>query len=399
MRFEDTITVSQINSYIKAVMDMDVNLRNLFISGEISNLKFHYSTGHIYFSLKESDCLLRVIMFSSNVNRLDLDLCNGMKVIVKGSVKCYENSGQYQLYAEKIYLEGFGRTYLNFESLKLKLFQEGMFEESKKMDLPKYPKKLGIVTSSVGSVIEDIKKVIVRRYPICEMILYSVNVQGKKASTQIVEGIKYFNDIECVDVIIIGRGGGSSEDLAAFNNESVAREIYYSKVPIISAVGHETDFTLCDLVADKRASTPSVAAEVAVPDKKVLNKFIDDYKKRLNSSIEYKINLINSVLNTFQNRLVQVSPKLKIDNENKHVEILKNNLIKNLSYLIAKKEFRFEALKKRLENYSKERILKQGYALISVKGRNVKGVRDLETEKQIKITMQDGAVNFRIIKI
>ncbi len=399
MQFEDAITVPQINSYIKAVMDMDVNLRNLFISGEISNLKVHYSTGHIYFSLKESDSILKVIMFASNASRLGLNICNGMKVVVKGSIRCYEVSGQYQLYAEKIYLEGLGKAYLNFENLKFKLFQEGIFEESRKRDLPKYPKKLGIVTSSVGSVIEDIKKVIGRRYPLCEMVLYSVNVQGKNAATQIVKGIKYFNESECVDVVIIGRGGGSSEDLSAFNSEIVAREIYNSKVPIISAVGHETDFTLCDLAADKRASTPSVAAEIAVPDRKVLNDVIEDYKKRLRSSIEFKITFLSPIFNTLQKRLIKVSPKLKIDDKNKYLCILKNNLLRNVSYLIAKKELRFEALNKRLESYSSVRILKQGYALISVKNRKIKSIKELETEKQIKITMQDGSMKFKIIKI
>ncbi len=399
MQFEDAITVSQINSYIKAVMDTDTNLRGLFISGEISNLKVHYATGNVYFSLKESDSLLKVVMFASNASKLELNISNGMSVVVKGNIRCYEASGQYQLYAEKIYSDGLGKSYLDLEHLKLKLFQEGIFEKSGKRELPKYPKKLGVITSSAGAVIEDIKKVVERRYPLCGIILYPVNVQGKKAEKQIIEGIKYFNDNKCVDILIIARGGGSAEDLSAFNSEDVAREVHHSRLPIVSAVGHETDFTLCDLAADKRASTPSVAAEIAVPDIKALNNSIEVYIKRLKSSMELKIIFLNPILNALQKRLVQVSPAVKIEDKIETFWILRNNLIKNLSYLIAKKEFRLETLIRQLENYSSERILSQGYALISVRGQSIKRLKEIETEEQIKITMQDGTMEFKIIKI
>ena len=248
-------------------------------------------------------------------------------------------------------------------------------------------------------MIEDIKKVVERRYPLCGIILYSVNVQGKKAEKQIIEGIKYFNDNKCVDVLIIARGGGSSEDLSAFNSEDVAREVHHSVVPIISAVGHETDFTLCDLAADKRASTPSVAAEIAVPDIKALGDFIELYIKRLKNSMELKIIFLSPIFNALQKRLVQASPAVQIEDKIETFCILRNNLIKNLSYFIAKKEFQLETLIRRLENYSSERILSQGYALISARGRNIKHLKDIEKEEEIKITMQDGTMKFKIIKI
>ena len=265
----EPITVSQLNSYVKAMLDMDTNLRNILISGEITNFKKH-SSGTLYFSLRDQESIVKAVMFSSKITKKSNteNLKNGMQVVVQGNVRCYENTGSYQIYVEKIFIDGtLGNNYTKLELLKLKLLSQNFFDESRKKNIPKYPQKIGIITSETGSVIQDIRKVISRRYRVCELILYPVEVQGKNSCNKICSGIRYFNTPENqTDVIIIARGGGSNEDLSVFNEENLAVEIYNSEIPIISAIGHETDFTICDLVADRRASTPSVAAEIAVPD-------------------------------------------------------------------------------------------------------------------------------------
>lgn len=401
----DPITVSQLNSYVKAMLDMDTNLRNILISGEITNFKKH-SSGTLYFSLRDQESIVKSVMFSSKITKKSNteNLKNGMQVVVQGNVRCYENTGSYQIYVEKIFTDGtLGNNYTKLELLKLKLLSQNFFDESRKKNIPKYPQKIGIITSETGSVIQDIRKVISRRYRVCELILYPVEVQGKNSCNKICSGIRYFNTPENqTDVIIIARGGGSNEDLSVFNEENLAVEIYNSEIPIISAIGHETDFTICDLVADKRASTPSVAAEIAVPDSESIINLINNYEKNLEISVNnifdrktQKINLLDNLINTY-------SPDNKIKNYMNSVNYFNELLIKNMSFYLAKKEFLIENLNKRLEKYSKNNILDQGYSIIfdNIHKKHIKSIYDFsDNTNKIDIIMKDGKIECEINNI
>ena len=401
----DPITVSQLNSYVKAMLDMDTNLRNILISGEITNFKKH-SSGTLYFSLRDQESIVKAVMFSSKITKKSNteNLKNGMQVVVQGNVRCYENTGSYQIYVEKIFIDGtLGNNYTKLELLKLKLLSQNFFDESRKKNIPKYPQKIGIITSETGSVIQDIRKVISRRYRVCELILYPVEVQGKNSCNKICSGIRYFNTPENqTDVIIIARGGGSNEDLSVFNEENLAVEIYNSEIPIISAIGHETDFTICDLVADRRASTPSVAAEIAVPDSESIINLINNYEKNLEISVNnifdrktQKINLLDNLINTY-------SPDNKIKNYMNSVNYFNELLIKNMSFYLAKKEFLIENLNKRLEKYSKNNILDQGYSIIfdNIYKKHIKSIYDFsDNTNKIDIIMKDGKIECEINNI
>ena len=258
------VSVSQLNTYLKGLLDSDPNLQYVFLSGEISNLTDHYSSGHIYLSLKDSKAVIKAVMFAFNASRLRFKPQNGMKVLVRGKVSIYELSGQYQLYIEDMQPDGIGALTLAFEQLKDKLNKEGLFDPQAKKPLPKFPEKIAVITSPTGAALQDIRNILTRRWPYAEIALYPVLVQGEGASSQLTNAINMVSESD-TDVAIIGRGGGSIEDLWAFNSEELARAIFSCKVPVISAVGHETDFTICDFVSDMRAPTQSAAAELAVP--------------------------------------------------------------------------------------------------------------------------------------
>jgi exodeoxyribonuclease VII large subunit len=273
-----TITVSELNKHIKDIIEGDINLKNVYVNGEISNFKFH-SSGHMYFTLKDEYSKIKCIMFKSSNMLLKFIPEDGMNVIVKGNISIYERDGQYQLYCSKMEPDGIGSLYLAYEQLKIKLQNEGLFDSDKKKSLPFYPEKIGVATSSTGSVIRDIINVGANRFKNVNIVLYPVKVQGDGASGSIIAAIEYFNSRLDIDIIIIGRGGGSIEELWAFNEENLARAIVKSKIPVISAVGHETDFTISDFAADIRASTPSHAAEICVPS-------YNDLKYRINVNID-----------------------------------------------------------------------------------------------------------------
>ena len=266
MSFDYAITVSQLNFYIKSIFDGNDNLRRILLKGEISNYCDHYKTGHIYFSLKDDNSLVKAVMFARQARQLNFKPDNGMKVILSGRVSIYEATGQYQVYVDSMQPDGEGELSLQYERLKKKLYEAGLFDESRKKPLPKYPLKIGIITSTSGAAVHDIKNILKRRYPIAELVICPTLVQGYEAPADIIRSIQKLNEIDDVDVIILGRGGGSIEDLWAFNEETVAYAISRSRIPIISAVGHETDYTISDFVADKRASTPSAAAEIVAPE-------------------------------------------------------------------------------------------------------------------------------------
>ena len=265
-RFPGAVSVTQLNEFVKALIDGSDCLSNLYVKGEISNFKNHYGTGHYYFTLKDDGGLIRAVMFRSSAAKLKFMPENGMKVVVHGRVSAFVRDGQYQLYADSMEPDGVGALYIAYEQLKKRLESEGLFAPERKRPLPKIPTRVGIITSATGAAVRDMIHVAGRRFPFAKLILYPSLVQGPGASAQLIEGVKYFNRTASVDVIIIGRGGGSIEDLWAFNDEQLARTVAASQIPVISAVGHETDFTICDFVADRRAPTPSAAAEIALPE-------------------------------------------------------------------------------------------------------------------------------------
>ena len=316
------LTVSQLNFYVKSIIDSDANLENIFLTGEISNFTDHYQSGHFYFSLKDKKSVVKAIMFAGFARRVRFRLQNGMKVIVRGRVAVYEVSGVYQVYVEDMQPDGVGALNLAFEQLKEKLLKEGLFNTKNKKSLPKYPQKVGVITSETGAVFWDIQNVMKRRFPLVEIVFHPVLVQGEGASEQIVSAIEKFNNGELCDVLIVARGGGSIEDLWAFNDEILARTIAASKIPIISAVGHETDFTICDFVADLRAPTPSAAAELAVPD-----------MQKLISDIEYSASYINSLM------LCRINDRRKI-----LVDLSERGVLKNPERIVSDREFAVDAM-------------------------------------------------------
>lgn len=401
MQNHNIVTVSQLNSYIKAAFDQDENLKRLYVTGEISNFKKHYPSGHLYFSLKDKNSVIRAVMFSSSAKMLSFEPKDGMNVVVCGRASCYEASGQYQIYVEKIQPEGIGSVHLAFEQLKTKLAAEGLFDESLKKPLPIFPKCLGVITSRAGAVIHDIKIVAKKRYPLCEIMLYPVEVQGERAEKEIVKAIEYFNKKSCVDVIIVGRGGGSIEDLWAFNKESVARAVASSRIPIISAVGHETDFTICDFVADKRAATPSAAAEIALPDTFAVKMMIDDFENRIKNLARQKIADCEYFLKSSVNALELCGASSDIDLNLLKINQLTENLKKSCFFALENLENRYKNLEKRLHLCSENSILKRGFArLVSLdSGKIIAHVNDVKEGENVSISLFDGAVRCKLTEV
>lgn len=389
----NVLSVSQLNFYIKSILDGDRNLGNVFLIGEISNLTVHYQSGHIYLSLKDEKSAIKAIIFANSAMKLKFRPQNGMKVIVRGRVSAYEPSGTYQIYIDDMQPEGLGALNLAFEQLKDKLFKEGLFDESRKKFLPRYPQKVGVITSKTGAVFFDIKNVLARRYPLAEIVFYPVMVQGSEAPKQIADAINVFNARNAADVLIVGRGGGSMEDLWAFNDEKLARTVADSKIPIISAVGHETDFTICDFVADKRAPTPSAAAELAVPD-----------RKELLGSIEYNINYINSLIytriNSYKERLTNFTksknmsrPDFMIEERRIALDILSGKLKSLFLNEISKHKNRFSNLAGKLDALSPLKVLSSGYSLVTNSGgRTIKSVKKAKIGDYLEIRMNDGII-------
>lgn len=393
------ITVSQLNSYIKACFECDENLKNIFVVGEISNFRVAAS-GHLYFSLKDEKSIVHAVMFSSNAKNISFDIKDGISVMVKGKVSCYEISGQYQIYVQQINPYGVGTVHLAYEKLKSRLLAEGIFDEKFKKAIPKYPKKIGVIASKTGAVIHDIKNVISRRYPICEILLYPVNVQGEKSSEQIVNGINYFNVNQNTDVIIIGRGGGSIEDLWAFNKEEVARAIFASSIPIISAVGHETDVTICDFAADKRASTPSVAAEISVPDINNLKEDLKNFRSKIFVSLKAFINFKENNLYNLKLNLNKKNITDFFDFQSNKIADLKSRLDIFYKNYLEKKHLELEKFKKVLKAYSQDLILKRGYSLIfDNRGENLKTIDKVIENSKIKIILSDGVLECNLSNI
>ncbi|MBD5642812.1 exodeoxyribonuclease VII large subunit [Clostridium botulinum] len=391
-----TLTVSQLNRYVKNTLDADFILNNASVKGEISNLKIH-SSGHIYFSLKDGGSKINCVMFKSYAYNLKFAPENGMDVVALGNVSVYEKEGSYQLYVKDMKREGIGDLYVAFEKLKEKLKEEGFFDDSHKKEIPKFSKKVGVITSPTGAALKDIINVTKRRNKGIELLIYPALVQGTDASRTLIEGIKILNKVEDVDIIILARGGGSIEELWAFNNEELAYAVYNSKKPIITGVGHETDFTIVDFVSDRRAPTPSAAAEIAVFDREVLINEILNYKYNIKNYMENIIKEKRNYLNLYKQKIEANSPTNIIVNEYKNIDNLKELLNMKIEGKLNKEKNNLSRLSSLLEAHNPLNVLKKGYTLIEDEGNNLITEKEsLKKLNKINIIFKDGRAKLSI---
>ena len=392
---KNVYTVRQVNSYIKNMFAQDFMLNRIYVKGEISNCKYHTS-GHIYFSLKDESGTIACVMFAGQRSGLSFRLQEGQQVIVLGSVSVYERSGQYQLYAREIMLDGAGALYEKFEALKKELAEMGMFAQEYKQPVPKYIRTLGIVTAPTGAAVRDIINISGRRNPYVQLILYPAQVQGEGAAESIVKGIRALEN-KNVDVMIVGRGGGSIEDLWAFNEESVARAIFECSVPIISAVGHETDTTIADFVADLRAPTPSAAAELAVYDYREAKEKIRAYQDLLRRQMTMRVTEKRSVLEWFQMRLNYAHPRQKLNESRQYSAELENRLRQMMKEYLDRDRHRLAIYIEKLRGLSPLDKLNSGYSYVRDKnGENIRSIRQVSRGTGIEIYVRDGKISAEV---
>ena len=386
------LSVSQLNRYIKMNFDADENLANVFISGEISNFTNHYRTGHLYFTLKDDSAAVRAVMFNSSAKRLKFMPEDGMKVIARGRVSVYEASGQYQLYVDDMQPDGVGALNLAYEQLKEKLQKEGLFSEHHKKPLPPYPEKVGVITSPTGAAVRDIINVLGRRFPYAEIVFCPVLVQGDGAHLQLTDAVNMFNSERAADVIIIGRGGGSIEDLWEFNDEGLARAVYNSDIPVISAVGHETDFTICDFVADMRAPTPSAAAELAVPDANELQYALSALNNRMFLNVSSGIADRRSRLEYLTSKGALKSPDEMLSNRSQRLDTAFSKMLSSYENRIGGKKVEFISAATALSKLDPMSVLMRGFAFVSDKnGKNVYSSQALAKGDKINVRFHDGS--------
>ncbi|MBQ9107000.1 MAG: exodeoxyribonuclease VII large subunit [Clostridia bacterium] len=385
------ITVTQLNRVTKSVLDGAAMLQNVFVCGELSNISIR-SSGHMYFSLKDNESSVRCVMFDSSARRLRFALQNGMRVICRGKISIYEKDGQCQLYCADMQPDGIGSEHVAFERLKAKLSAEGLFDPQLKKPLPRYPKRICAITSDTGAAIHDIINVLSKRWPYAELILVPSLVQGPEAPASLCRALE-FADTECAaDVIIIGRGGGSSEDLSAFNNEALARRISSCNTPIISAVGHETDFTICDFVADLRAPTPSAAAESATPDRTELLKLIDSFNNSLLSAINSKLNYCKLQLDYLSKNIYLSDPSKFFGKYGEQLERCAERLEAVFKSCLDKKKQELFRTATSLESLSPVKVMQRGYAIVSKDGNSLNSASDLNIGDAIDVRLIDGAL-------
>ena len=397
------LSVSQINFYIKSIIVADRKLFDLYVSGEISNFTRHFKTGHLYFTLKDESSSLKAVMFSRAAERLRFMPENGMKVTVRGRVSVFERDGTYQLYAETIEAQSEGELAAALEKLKQKLQKEGLFDESRKRPIPRFPKKVGVITSASSAAIHDILTVLARRWPLSEVVFCPASVEGIKAVDEITAAIKEFNSKKAADVLIVGRGGGSVEELWTFNDERIARAVAASEIPIISAVGHESDYTLIDFAADLRAPTPSAAAELAVPERAELLHRIRLLEQRLSASADELINSKTYNLTLLYNRLLSKEPTAMIESRLQTIDSLRQRLNKAGDSLISEKQHLLSRNISMLDALSPLKILGRGYAIAvsaeeETKGRIIKTVTAVKIGDKIDVNLTDGVLKCNILE-
>lgn len=422
MNNSNYITVSEVNKYIKDIINNDLLLKKVYLRGEISNFKAH-SRGHYYFTLKDENSRIAAVMFAFNNKNLKFVPYDGMKVLVTGKIDVYEASGSYQIYVEDMSPDGIGALYVAFEELKKKLNSEGLFDRSKKKKIPRIPRRIGIVTSPTGAAIKDILTTIKRRYPVCETILFPALVQGEEAAKTIADKIKLANevkDIYNIDTLIVGRGGGSLEDLWPFNEEVVARAIYASSIPVISAVGHEIDITISDYVADLRAPTPTAAGELAVPDINTIITYLDTARTRSYNALNNIISINSKKLDALKNSYILTKPMSMYEIKEQKLDTLLDNLNKSINLVLENSKtklftlsnsyilnnpnmlYRYQSQKlnyviSKLEVLNPLNTLSRGYAIMKKDNKVVSSLNDIEKDDIVTITLKDGNIESKVI--
>lgn len=391
-RFPGALTVTQLNDYIKRIIDTTPQLTSIYVKGEISNFKNHYGTGHYYFTLKDEGGQLRAVMFKSSAAKMKFLPENGMKITAHGRISAFVRDGTYQLYCDSMEPDGVGALYIAYEQLKKRLESEGLFDPARKHPLPKIPMRVGIITSATGAAIRDMINVCGRRFPAAKLVLYPSLVQGPGAPAELIAGMQYFNASHSVDVIIIGRGGGSIEDLWAFNDEGLARVIAASKIPVISAVGHETDFTICDFVADRRAPTPSAAAELAVPDTAELKRKIQNIVSREANVLYSMLKIRRDKLDTLSNTRAMTNPMNVIDDRRMLTGMLTERLVRAEENCVQKQRAELAKEAGRLDALNPLSVIARGYsAVYKTDGKLVKSIDDVNPGDQIEFKTLGGA--------
>ncbi len=394
------LTVTQINEYIKGIFDGSHFLSDIYVKGEISNFTNHYKTGHMYFTLKDEGGVLRAVMFRFNASELSFLPENGMKVIAHGRISSYVKDGSYQIYVDSMEPDGIGALYIAFEQLKEKLSAEGLFDAKYKKPIPKYPSKIGIVTSATGAAVRDMINVSRRRFPMTELILFPCLVQGDNAPEQIAQGIKFFNTRCHVDTIIIGRGGGSLEELWAFNNEDLARVIFASKIPIISAVGHETDFSISDFVSDLRAPTPSAAAELALPDYVKEKEHLELISSVMRKDLLGRISTLRERIEQISQKRCLSSPNVFFDDKRIALDNLANRLLDKTDAVLSRKISELQLRTASLEALNPLKVIARGYsAVYKLDGKLIKSVNDVSVNDEIEFKTVDGSVSATVTRI
>ena len=396
-RADEPIGVTALNESIKALLEETPFLRRVYLRGEISNFTNH-RTGHLYFSLKDEGGLIRAVMFRGNAQRLAFLPENGMKVLVRGSVSLFVRDGSYQIYVSEMEPDGVGALYLAFEKLKKKLAAEGLFDEARKRPLPKIPSRIGVITSPTGAAVRDIMNILGRRFPYAEVILYPALVQGADAPPQLIAGLSHFNAARSCDVIIIGRGGGSMEDLWAFNDEALARAIAASSIPVISAVGHETDFTIADFVADRRAPTPSAAAELAVPDTAELIRKFNNITTHTELLLSRRIERARATGADLAGRRPLTDPESLLSERRMLVSYLGDRIGGLAENALLSLRARFAEQASKLEAMSPLAILNRGYAVaLNTEGAAVRSVAELSSGDTLRVRLSDGVAETRVL--
>ncbi len=390
---KSALTVRQLNLNVRSIIEGDARLSNVLVSGELSNFKNHYASGHLYFTLKDREASIRCVMFRSFAERIKFKPLDGLKVVLRGRVSIYEKDGQYQFYAEEMLPEGVGDIALGFEQVKAKLETEGLFDQSTKRPLPKFPKRIAVVTSDTGAAVKDIMNILSRRWSLAEIVLCSVAVQGEQAVPEMLSALDRLYSLSGIDVIIIGRGGGSAEDLWAFNSEQLARKIYESPVPVISAVGHETDFTICDFVADLRAPTPSAAAELAVPNINEISSKLNRYENSLKSFLENKYQFSFARLEALLNAFCMKNPTdFIVGRSYERLDRLTDKLSQAANRTLDSADRSFVSLTARLDALSPLKVLSRGYAAVSKDNGTVSSVTQAQKGDILDVSLTDGTL-------
>ncbi len=412
------LSVSQLNRYIKSIMEQNMPLRDVFLRGEISNFKGQYASGHFYFTLKDKDAAIKAVMFRSYASQVRFTPENGMTVLVRGEVSVYERDGVYQLYCREMQPDGVGDLSLAFEQLKKKLSAEGLFDPAHKKPIPRFPQVIGIITAKTGAALQDMLNVLSRRYPSVVVLVRSVLVQGEKSAADLRSAVRQMDELGLCDLLIIGRGGGSLEDLWSFNDEALAREIYRCKTPIISAVGHEVDFTICDFVADLRAPTPSAAAELAVPDAKELQTMLFSAErqmqekvtarirllesrfgnqKRISDSLTAKISHLEEKLRGYENHQALKTPYYTIEKAQTKLDLQKKQLLDQIELCLEKETSRLGKNAGILDSLSPFKTLSRGYSAVSREGKHIISVKQIKKDDIVRLQFHDGAATAKIV--